>query len=168
MIRTKSRRDFVESLTKKALTAITASQLPWATSTLFADSESYDRVEQDHQVDYADTVVLYDTYMMAMYMDGTLGPKTGILKVDYVIEGQPLAFDFWHGHGGKVHKFELKAEHFTLIKQRKKIIIETTSVDRHTHKLFIDPVDLRWRVPGSEPVEIPVDQPVPDDHLNEG
>lgn len=100
-------------------------------------------------------VVLYDTYAMALYMDGSLGPKTGVLKVDYVLANQPVDLEFWHGHGGKNHRFTVTPDHFKELKKLKKVLIETTRVADHTHKLFIDPSDPKWRVAGAPPVEVP-------------
>ena len=91
---------------------------------------------------------------MALYMDGSLGPKTGVIKAEYLIKNEPVTLVFWHGHGGKNHQFTLLPEHYTSLKQSKKVVILTTSVDGHTHKLFIDPNDPKWRVPGVKPTEI--------------
>ncbi len=102
-----------------------------------------------------DFVILYDTYAMALYMDGSLGPKTGILKVDYILENKALKFKFWHGHGGKDHEFVLLQEHYAELKKLKRIYLETTIVDGHKHKLFIDPVEAKWRVPGALPIKVP-------------
>ena len=102
-----------------------------------------------------DFVTMYDCNAMALYMDGTMGPKTGVIKVEHVIAGVPLEMVFWHGHGGKSHLFTVKPEHFAELKQFKKVTIESTVVDSHTHKLFIDFSDPRWRVPGALPVKVP-------------
>lgn len=113
------------------------------------------------------TVDMYDTYAMATYYDGSLGPKTGICKVDDVIANQPVTLAFWHGHGGKQHAFTILPEHFTDLRHGKKVVIETTAVDGHRHKLFIDPTNPKWRVPGSKPVAVPIEpvteEPIPDD-----
>lgn len=100
-------------------------------------------------------VTMYDTYAMALYMDGGLGPKTGVVKVDYIIANQEVPMQFWHGHGGKQHQYTLKPEHFAELKLGKRVLIETTPVDGHTHKLFIDPRDTRYRVPGAQPIKVP-------------
>lgn len=110
---------------------------------------------QLHATSDGERVVLYDTYMMALYMDGGLGPKTGIMKVDYVLKNEPVTLKFWHGHGGKDHYFTLLPEHFAALKKLTKVTITTTVVDSHTHKLFIDPKDPKWRVPGAVGVEVP-------------
>ena len=102
------------------------------------------------------SVTLYDTYAQALYMDGGMGPKTGIIKVDYILANQPVVLEFWHGHGGKNHKFTLTELHYEEIKKLKRVYVETTLVDGHKHKLFIDPADPKWRVPGSKPVVVPV------------
>ncbi len=104
-----------------------------------------------------DYVTLYDFYAMALYMDGSLGPKTGIIRVDYILAGKELKFTFWHGHGGKSHEFELLPEHYLALKQKRKVYLETTLVEGHKHRLFLDPMDPKWRVPGAEPVEVPLE-----------
>lgn len=101
-------------------------------------------------------VTLYDTYAMALYMDGTMGPKTGVIKVQYVIDGQDITLDFWHGHGGKQHRYTLNSAVYQDLKALRRVTIETTSVDGHKHKLFIDPNDSRYRVPGAQPIPVPL------------
>ena len=101
--------------------------------------------------------VMYDTNAMALYMGGGLGPKTGIIKVEYLLANQPVEFEFWHGHDGVNHAFTLLPEHIKELKQLKKVTLETTEVGNHTHKLFIDFSDPRWRVANAEPVEVPDD-----------
>ncbi len=101
-------------------------------------------------------VTLYDTNAMALYFDGGLGPKTGVIKVQYIIDGKNLTLDFWHGHGGKLHRFTLTPEHYADLKQLKKVTLSTTVVDGHSHKLFIDPNSTRYRVPGAAPVKVTV------------
>lgn len=101
------------------------------------------------------TVTLYDTYAQALYMDGGMGPKTGTIKVDYILAYQPVVLEFWHGHGGRNHKFTLTQAHYDDLKKLKRVYVTTDSVDGHTHKLFIDPVDTKWRVPGAKPVSVP-------------
>lgn len=101
-------------------------------------------------------VVLYDTYAMALYFDGGLGPKTGIIKVDYILKNEPVPMTFWHGHGGKNHQFTLLPEHYIDFKAQKKTFIQTTIVDGHSHKLFVDFSDPKWRVPGAKPVPVKI------------
>lgn len=102
-------------------------------------------------------IIMYDTYAMALYFDGGLGPKTGNIKVDYIVANQPLTLEFWHGHGGVNHKFTLLPEHFAEMKKMKKTYVETNVVADHKHKLFIDFSDSKWRVPGAKPVSVPVE-----------
>lgn len=111
-----------------------------------------EKPEDEEPVEY---VTMYDQYAMAMYFGGELGPKTGEIKVDYIIANKQVNMEFWHGHGGKQHKYVLLPEHFEQLKQGKKVTIETTSVDSHTHKLFIDPNDPKWRLPGAQPIQVP-------------
>lgn len=102
-----------------------------------------------------DYVFLYDTFAMALYMDGSLGPKTGIIKVDYILENKPVVLPFWHGHGGKVHEFELNPEHYQDLILQQTVILTTSKVEHHAHKLFIDPINPKWRVPGAQPIKVP-------------
>jgi hypothetical protein len=101
-------------------------------------------------------VTMHDTYAQALYLDGTLGPLTGIIYVDYVLRNEPIELDFWHGHGNLLHKFTLLPEHFDRLKQGERVTITTTEVDSHEHELFIDPLDPTYEVPGSQPVQVPL------------
>ena len=101
-------------------------------------------------------VTMYDTYAMALYFDGGLGPKTGTIKVDDVIAGTALTFDFWHGHNNVLHKFTVTPADWANLKKSKKVMIQTTEVDNHSHALFIDPNSPMWRVPGAPPRQVPV------------
>ena len=68
----------------------------------------------------------------------------------------PLTLDFWHGHNGQLHRFTLLPEHFADLKAKKRVTLETSIVDGHQHKMFIDPVDPRYRVANAPPIEVPV------------
>lgn len=105
----------------------------------------------------AERGLFYDTYAMALYFDGGLGPKTGIIAVSYLLANEPITLDFWHGHGGKLHAYTVTPDHFAQMRKRKKVTLETTIVDSHSHKLFIDVTDVRYRVPGSVGIGIPED-----------
>src|SRR4051812_45675353 len=83
------------------------------------------------------TVTLYDTYAMALYYDGGLGPQTGIIKVDDILANQPVTLDFWHGHGGVLHRYTVTPDHFRELTHLRKVMIETTEVEDHSHQLFI-------------------------------
>ena len=102
-----------------------------------------------------DFVTLYDTHAQALYMDGTMGPTTGIIRVDYILANLPVELKFWHGHGGRDHFFTLTPEHYAQLKSLERTYLVTTEVDGHTHRLFIDPVNPRWRVQGALPVRVP-------------
>jgi hypothetical protein len=101
-------------------------------------------------------VVMYDTYAQALYYDGTEGPKTGIITVDMILANQAVKLDFWHGHGGQKHRYEIRPEHYAELKAGKRVYLETTEVQSHSHTLFIDPVLPKYRVPGATPVEVPL------------
>ncbi len=91
---------------------------------------------------------------MALYFDGGVGPKTRVIKVQYLINNQPVTLKFWHAHGGVDHRFTVTAEHFSELKKLKRVIISSDIVADHSHKLFIDSVDPRYRVSGAKPIEI--------------
>jgi len=97
----------------------------------------------------AQTVLMHDTYAQALYLDGSLGPLTGIIYVAYVMAGSATTLDFWHGHGGVLHRFTVEPAHFADLKQGKRVTLGTTIVDGHAHTLFIDPIDESYRVPGA-------------------
>lgn len=98
--------------------------------------------------------VYYDSYAMALYMDGGLGPKTGIIRAQQLIELEDFEMEFWHGHGGTNHRYVVTAENLSEMKD-KKVILETDVVASHSHKLFVDFSDERWRVPNSKPIMVP-------------
>jgi hypothetical protein len=100
------------------------------------------------------TVLMHDTHAQALYLDGTYGPLTGIIKVAHVIAGTTLTLDFWHGHGGLPHRFTLEAQHFAQLKAGEKVTLGTTTVDGHAHTLFIDPTDEDYRVAGAPDVAV--------------
>ena len=100
-------------------------------------------------------VTMYDTYAQALYFDGTYGPLTGVIYVDYVVTGTAVEIEFWHGHGGVSHRYTVGPEDFQRLKRGERVTLETTEVDGHTHTLFIDPMDPSYRVPGAAPVQVP-------------
>ncbi len=101
------------------------------------------------------TVTLYDMHAMALYLDGGLGPRTGIVRVADIAAGVEQPRDFWHGHGNQLHRFTITPAHFAALRRRERILIETTEVDGHRHTLFVDPTDPQWRVEGAAPQTIP-------------
>ena len=100
------------------------------------------------------TVLMHDTNAQALYLDGSLGPLTGNIKVAYVIANAAISLEFWHGHGGTPHRFTLEPAHFAKLKAGEKITVATTTVDGHAHTLFIDPTDPAYRVPGAPDVPV--------------
>jgi hypothetical protein len=101
-------------------------------------------------------VQLHDTYAQALYLDNSLGPLTGTIRVAQVIAGVVITLDFWHGHGGQLHRFTLEPPHFAALLRGERITVGTTMVDGHAHTLFIDPVDERYRVPGAPDIAVPL------------
>lgn len=99
-------------------------------------------------------VLLYDTYAQALYLDGTYGPTTGVIRAVDMGVGADKRYDFWHGHGGIRHRFTVTAAHFAELRRKTRVSITTTIVEGHQHTLFIDPVDPRWRVPGATPISV--------------
>ncbi len=117
------------------------------------DDSILDDGEGDEPIDY---VTMFDTYAIALYFDGTQGPTTGEISVDLILQDEDVDLPFWHGHGGLLHGFTLSREHIAQLKQGLRVEIQTSEVDSHSHTLFIDPVDVRYRVPGATPVQVPV------------
>lgn len=101
-------------------------------------------------------VKMHDTHAQALYLDGTKGPLTGIVTVMHVAAGAPITMDFWHGHGGKQHRFTLEPQHFAALKRGERITVGTTTVDGHAHTLFVDPNDESYRVSGAPDVDVPL------------
>ena len=142
-----NRREFVWSI----LQAATLGTLWGCGKASHSESESTSPIAT-----LRDEIMMYDTNAMALYYDGGLGPKTGVIKVDYLLKNEPITLPFWHGHGGVNHKFTLLPEHYEQFKKLKKVYVETTVVESHKHKLFIDFSDPKWRVPGAKPIPVPV------------
>ena len=102
------------------------------------------------------TVSMHDTYAQALYLDGTLGPLTGVVEVASVIAATTITQDFWHGHGGVQHQFTVEPAHFVQLMAGQRVTLGTTTVEGHSHTLFIDPVSENYRVPGAPDVEVPL------------
>jgi|GEM_PF-1873325 len=104
----------------------------------------------------AQTVLVYDTYAQALYLDGSLGPLTGIITAVAIRDGVSLDMDFWHGHGGVLHRFTVTPGDFAALRRGERVYLDTTVVDDHQHTLFIDPSDPDYRVPDTEPVSVTI------------
>ena len=87
-----------------------------------------------------------DVEAQALYGDGTYGPRTGMIRGEEIAAGVPVTKEFWHGHGGEQHSFTITAEDFAKLQQGEKVTLTTDVVAGHSHKLFIDPIDPRYRV----------------------
>lgn len=99
-------------------------------------------------------VKMHDTYAQALYLDGGIGPLTGIVTVAHVIAGSTITMDFWHGHGGQQHRFTLEPMHFDALKRGERVTVGTTTVEGHAHTLFVDPREERYRVEGAPDVDV--------------
>lgn len=154
-----NRRKFINYSVATSLGVIASGSVLAFGDTSDAQPEDFDQLDVT-----PGHILAYDIHMMALYMDGTLGPKTGIFKAEYLLQTENLEFQFWHGHGGKQHRFIVTQSHMKLLKKNQKVTIETNSVDNHKHKLFIDPSNAKWRVPGATPIEVPVD-PAPGEEI---
>ncbi|MGE0786104.1 MAG: hypothetical protein AB7S26_10475 [Sandaracinaceae bacterium] len=97
----------------------------------------------------ARTVTLHDTNAQALYFDGRYGPLTGVIHVDDIVAGRALELVFWHGHGGVDHRFTVGASDLAALARGERVMLTTTEVEGHSHMLFVDPVDERWRVSGA-------------------
>ena len=105
------------------------------------------------------TTIWYDTYAVALYMDGSIGPTTGTITAQFLAAGMMMTFDFWHGHDGILHRFAVTPAHIGQLLRGQRVMIETTIVADHTHMLFIDPMDSQWRLPGAQPQTVPLPCP---------
>jgi hypothetical protein len=148
----KNRREFLQDISQY-LAVLTLA--PLAGCGKQAQSSSTESLKSA-QVLTRGEVTLYDTNAIAMYFDGSMGPKTGVIKVQYIIDNQNVTLNFWHGHGGILHRFTLTPAHYADLKNLKKVTLETTVVEGHKHKLFIDPNNARYRVAGAKPVVVTV------------
>ena len=101
-------------------------------------------------------VKMHDTYAQALYLDGGSGPLTGIVTVAHVIANATITMDFWHGHGGQLHRFTLEPVHFDALKRGERVTVGTTTVEGHAHTLFVDPREERYRVEGAPDVDVPL------------
>jgi hypothetical protein len=101
-------------------------------------------------------VKMHDTYAQALYLDGSSGPLTGIVTVAHVIASSTITMDFWHGHGGQLHRFTLEPIHFDALKRGERVTVGTTTVEGHAHTLFVDPREERYRVEGAPDVDVPL------------
>ena len=100
-------------------------------------------------------VTMHDTHAQALYFSGKHGPLTGVLTVDDVLAGVAVEIEFWHGHGGAIHRYTVTPTHLARLRAGERVMIETTEVDSHSHMLFIDPTDERYRVAGAPDVPVP-------------
>jgi hypothetical protein len=100
-----------------------------------------------------DTVTIYDMEMegWSTLGSGYLGP-TGELKAQAVKDNKTITLPYVQDDHG--HEFTLTAEHFAALRKGKKISIETTEAQGHTHEVRIDP---KTRVEGSAGITMPVD-----------
>lgn len=102
------------------------------------------------------TMEMFDLYAMAYFQDGSLGPRAAVIKMEYLMANKKVEVEFWHGHNGVMHKFILGPSDFAKIKSGEKFELETTEVDGHKHKLFIDSSDQKWRVENAVAKKVPI------------
>jgi hypothetical protein len=70
--------------------------------------------------------------------DGT-AYKMPCISSEDLTDGTELNFDFWHGHGSKIHRFKVTEEQITQLLNGEAIEIYTDIVDGHRHAIKIDP-----------------------------
>jgi hypothetical protein len=152
------RRDFLWVIGGTSVACSIGCSEPAGPRTSGGDAGPTSPVDANSGVDAcAQAVVrMHDTYAQALYLDGTNGPLTGVITVAYVAAGTAIMLDFWHGHGGQLHRFMLDPEHFEALKQGQRVTVGTTTVENHAHTLFIDPLDEDYRVPGAPDVDVPL------------
>jgi hypothetical protein len=102
------------------------------------------------------TVLMHDTNAQALYLDGSLGPLTGVVTVAYVVARATVTLDFWHGHDGVLHRWTLEPMHLAALERGERVTLTTTVVDGHAHTLFVDPLDESYRVDGAPDVPVPL------------
>lgn len=138
---------------RECLQLLGLSAAAWLTSACVRDGEEpTSSVEENATAgDGGALVILYDTYAQALYFDGTYGPFTGTIRAVDMAAGADRTYDFWHGHDGVLHRFTLTARDFESLRAKKRVTLVTTTVADHQHQLFVDPVDVRWRVSGAAP-----------------
>lgn len=143
------RRSFFSGVLLKALAAIPLIGSAYKLFGQDGDSEG-STVEP---VTSLEGVLIYDLYAMALYFDGTLGPKTGEILARDIIAAADKEYLFWHGHGGVQHQYRIQAADFEKIRSGLKVTLETDNVANHNHKFFIDPTQTKYRIPNREPIE---------------
>src|SRR5688500_2349405 len=47
---------------------------------------------------------VHDTNAQALYLDGSHGPLTGTITVEMIVAAETTELEFWHGHGGQLHR----------------------------------------------------------------
>ena len=119
-------------------------------------SGSTGNVDSEDAIPTGETVSMYEFYAMAYFKDGSLGPRAGAMDYKVLSSPKTITMDFWHGHNGVMHTYTLTLEHLAKIKAGEKIELETSIVDGHSHKLFIDSSDERWRVENATLKKIPL------------
>ena len=107
-------------------------------------------VGSNRLTDDTQTVMMNDIQLIAMYMDGTQGPVTGVLKVSQILENKPTTHKHFDSHG---HTFTLTPEHYAKLKKGEQFKVETTEAESHTHLVLVSPKN---KVPGSVAVAVPV------------
>ena len=85
-----------------------------------------------------DFIMVRDFHAYNIYFDGTRGPKTGAIKAIKMQLGKTVDLEFWHGHGGKKHRFKVTQKEFQQIILGKVVDIQTDSVANHTHTVRLD------------------------------
>jgi hypothetical protein len=74
--------------------------------------------------------------------DGTIY-KMPFITADQIRAGEPLNFEFWHGHTGKSHRFIVTVEHLQRVSEGGDVEIYTDVIEGHRHAVKLP----RWSPP---------------------
>lgn len=97
-------------------------------------------------------ILVYDIQMLGYSTlgGGFLG-RDAILPATSIRDSVPLNLNYIQDNHG--HKFSISTEQFEKLKRGEAVEIITTEAQGHKHRVVIDPKN---RVPGSQPISIPV------------
>ena len=71
--------------------------------------------------------------------DGTIY-KMPFITADQIRAGEPLNFEFWHGHTGKSHRFMVTADDLRRVSEGEDVEIYTDVIEGHRHAVRLP----RW------------------------
>jgi hypothetical protein len=108
------------------------------------------------------TVAMRDIDVLALTFDGEVAAKTGVLRAAAIRDGVAVTMDHFDGHG---HTFTITTEHFAELKRGRPVRIRTTKALGHDHIVLVDPGQA---VPGSQAIDVPLDDEQGEDESGDG